>query len=207
MRMVPPLAKTIEEKTNDQAEADRALLATAQRDPTAFSALYRRHLNRVYRYFRYRVGNEEDAQDLTTQAFMAALESLQSYRNEGTVAAWLLGIARHKLIDWQRKAPHTVSLDVAITVPDETQVPDAQVAHHLARETLEQALLTLAPERAEAIALRYFGDLTNREVAAVMGKNEAAVKMLIHRGLQDLRLRCASQFEHAYAFIKEEQSA
>ncbi|MCB0065335.1 MAG: RNA polymerase sigma factor [Caldilineaceae bacterium] len=199
------LGQTVTNLDADAVEHDRGLMAAAQRDPTAFSALYRRHLNRVYRYFRYRVGNEEDAQDLTTQTFMAALESLQSYRSEGTVAAWLLGIAHHKFVDWQRKMQPTVSLDAAVTVPDVTQLPDEQVAHHLDRETLEQTLLTLAPERAEAIALRYFGDLSNREVAALMGKNEAAVKMLIHRGLQDLRLRCAPQFESAYAFTKEEQ--
>lgn len=174
-------------------DEDRALLRAAQRDPTAFTAIYRRHLDRVYRYFRYRVGRAEDAQDLTTQTFMAALESLASYGGKGTVAAWLLGIAHHKLIDWRRKTEATVPLSAAVELPDEHLRPEDQVVHQMERQALEEALLILAPERAEAIALRYFGELSNREVATIMGKNEAAVKMLIHRGLQDLRTRYRSQ--------------
>lgn len=178
--------------TNGQTKTDedRALMAAAQRDPTAFTVLYRRHLDRVYRYLRYRVGNEQDAQDLTMQTFLAALENLASYRNEGTVLAWLLGIAHHKLIDWRRKEQYrTEPLAWAEILPDPTSQPEAQVTQQLTREALEQALLMLAPERGEAIALRYFGELTNREVAAIMGKQESAVKMLVHRGLQDLRSR------------------
>jgi RNA polymerase sigma-70 factor (ECF subfamily) len=53
----------------------------------------------------------------------------------------------------------------------------------------------LTPERAEAIALRFFGELSNAEVAAVMGKQEAAVKMLVHRGLQELRGRLGANKE------------
>jgi RNA polymerase sigma-70 factor (ECF subfamily) len=184
---------TVVDSNLSPPDEDRALLLAAQRDPTAFTAIYRRHLDRVYRYFRYRVGNDEDAQDLTTQTFMAALESLASYAGKGSVAAWLLGIAHHKLVDWLRKTAVTVPLAAAVELPDDHLLPEDQVVRHLERQALEEALLILAPERAEAIALRYFGDLSNREVAATMGKNEAAVKMLIHRGLQDLRLRYSQQ--------------
>lgn len=184
-------AQTVGQSTTDE---DRELMVAAQRDPKAFGALYRQHLDRVYRYLRYRVGNEEDAQDLTTQTFMAALESLQGYRGDGTVAAWLLGIAHHKLVDWRRGRREWVSLASAVDVVDTTDSPEQQATLASERQTLKQALCQLPPERAEAIALRYFGELTNREVAAVMGKEEAAVKMLIHRGLTDLRTRCGNRF-------------
>ncbi len=174
-------------------DEDQPLMTAAQNDPKAFGALYRRHLDRVYRYLRYRVGNEQDAQDLTTQTFMAALESLQSYRGEGTVIAWLLGIAYHKLVDWQRKERVTAPMAAALAVPDAALRPEDLVVQQVERQGLEEALLLLAPERAEAIALRYFGELTNGEVATIMGKNEAAVKMLIHRGLADLRMRYRPQ--------------
>lgn len=172
-------------------EDDQALMAQARRDPTVFTTLYRRHLDRVYRYLRYRVPTEEDAQDLTTQTFMAALESLSSYRGTGTVAAWLLGIAHHKLIDWRRTIRSTVPLETALSISDPQQAPDQAVLQMLEDQALIDALLQLNPERAEAITLRYFGELSNREVATIMGKNEAAVKMLVHRGLAELRVRCA----------------
>lgn len=183
-------------------EDDRLLMAAAQRDPLEFTALYRRHIDRVYRYLRYRVGNEQDAQDLTTQTFMAALESLQSYRGQGTVIAWLLGIAYHKLVDWQRKERVTAPLAAALTIPDAALRPEDLVIQQVERQGLEQALLLLAPERAEALALRYFGELTNGEVAKIMGKNEAAVKMLIHRGLEDLRMRYRLQRQRAVEEVR-----
>lgn len=184
-------AQVVGQSTTDE---DRELMAAAQRDPQAFGALYRRHLDRVYRYLRYRVGNDQDAQDLTTQTFMAALESLQRYRGEGTVAAWLLGIAHHKLVDWRRRRRDWAPLASAADIVDTANSPEAQATLAGERQTLQEALLQLSPERAEAIALRYFSELTNREVAAVMGKEEAAVKMLIHRGLADLRTRCGNLF-------------
>jgi len=183
-------------------EDDRAVMAQARRDPTAFAALYHRHLARVYRYLRYRVRSEEDAQDLTTQTFMAALESLQSYRGTGTVAAWLLGIAHHKLVDWQRKILPTVPLIEAVAIPDRQMLPEEQALQILEQQSLAEAILHLTPDRAEAITLRYFGELSNREVAEIMGKNEAAIKMLIHRGLQELRIRCV-QFDR----VREREEA
>ncbi|MEZ4673633.1 MAG: RNA polymerase sigma factor [Caldilineaceae bacterium] len=183
--------QAVGQSTTDE---DQELMAEAQRNPKAFSALYRRHLDRVYRYFRYRVGNEQDAQDLTTQTFMAALESIKSYRGTGTVAAWLLGIAHHKLVDWRRATRDWAPLTTAAEVVDTADSPEIQATWASDRQALEQALLRLSPDRAEAIALRYFGELTNREVAMVMGKEEAAVKMLIHRGLADLRTRCGNLF-------------
>jgi RNA polymerase sigma-70 factor (ECF subfamily) len=74
-------------------------------------------------------------------------------------------------------------------------LPDEVLFQQWQRATLEQALHTLTPERAEAIALRFFGELSNAEVATVMEKQEAAVKMLIHRGLQELRGRLGANKE------------
>lgn len=170
-------------------EEDRALAKRAVYDRGAFAELYRRHVDRVYRYCRFRVHHEQDAQDLTAQTFMTALEQIGHYRGEGTVAAWLLGIAYHKSIDLLRATPSLTGLEMAdgLSAPDPQ--PEALLAQAIQRSDLEQALRTIAPERAEALSLRFFGELSNREVAAVMQKSEDAVKMLIHRGIQELRVR------------------
>lgn len=176
-------------------ESDRALARRAGQDRAAFTLLYQRYVKRVYAYLYSRVGNVQDAQDLTTITFMAALEQIKHYRGEGSLAAWLLGIAYHKSVDLHRQAKTSVPLAAADTLADPTLSPDAVVFRQLQREDLEWALHSLTPERAEAIALRFFGELSNAEVAAVMGKQEAAVKMLIHRGLQDLRMRLGTREE------------
>lgn len=176
-------------------ESDRALALRAGQDRAAFTLLYQRYVKRVYAYLYSRVGNVQDAQDLTTITFMAALEQIKHYRGEGSLAAWLLGIAYHKSVDLHRQAKISVPLAAADTLVDPTLLPDAVVFRQLQREELVGAIYSLTPERAEAIALRFFGELSNAEVAAVMGKQDAAVKMLIHRGLQDLRMRLDTREE------------
>lgn len=184
-----------EKRTDEQLadRGDRALGLAAGHDSAAFTQLYQRYVNRVYAYLYSRVGNVEDAQDLTTITFMAALEQIKQYRGEGSVAAWLLGIAYHKSVDLHRRHRATIPLTAAETVIDPLPAPEEMLLQQVQREALEQALHSLTPERAEVIALRFFGELSNTEVAAIVGKNEAAVKMLIHRGLQELRMRLGTR--------------
>ena len=68
----------------------------ARANAEAFGELYRRHVTRVYRYHMAHTGNVKDAEDLTSQTFMAALEGIRSFRGSGSFAAWLLGIAARK---------------------------------------------------------------------------------------------------------------
>jgi RNA polymerase sigma factor (sigma-70 family) len=169
--------------------SEQASVRRAQEDPSAFSDLYRQHVKPVYRYILARVSNVSDAQDLTSQTFLTALESLSNYRGQGAFGAWLMGIARHKVMDHYRQVlPHPeYGLEDADDVMDEEARPDEAVSHRLQLERVRAKLDVIAPERAEAIRLRIFGNLSVPEVAHAMGKQEPAVRMLIHRGLRDLQ--------------------
>jgi RNA polymerase sigma-70 factor (ECF subfamily) len=166
---------------------DQELVQLARGQPTAFTLLYRRHVARVYRYLLWRVGHVHDAQDLTTLTFMAALEQFTHYRGQGPFSSWLLGIARHKASDHLRRRPADTSLEVVADLATTDPAPDEVAVEHFQRDEILHALHRLTPERAEAISLRFFAELTTAETAVVMGKDEAAVKMLVHRGVQDLR--------------------
>lgn len=169
-----------------QAE-DQVLVRRAQKDLSLFSDLYQRYAQQVYRYLLVRVGNVDDAQDLTSQTFLVAMESLHKYRGEGNFAAWLLGIARHKTVDqYRRRKPETV-LDTAISLPDDHDPPDDIVDRKLEIEQVASKLQALAPDRAEALSLRLFAGLEVAEIAQIMERNEAAVRMLVFRGLKDLQ--------------------
>ncbi|MBV7333457.1 RNA polymerase sigma factor [Chloroflexi bacterium TSY] len=180
---------------------DQELAQSAKQDEAAFTELYRRHVDRVYRFCLLRVGNVEDAQDLTGQTFMAVLESIGRYRPSGSFAAWLLRIARNKTVDHLRKKKNLLPLEpVWWTQPSNEILEDsleARVSKQMEQERLVRALHSLSPERADALYLRFFGELSNGEVAQVMEKSEAAVKMLIHRGIQDLRERLMPMLELA----------
>ena len=175
----------------EQDAAERDLARHAVTDIEAFAELYRRHLTRVYRYHIAHVGNPRDAEDLTSQTFMAALEGIRSFRGTGSFAAWIMGIASKKRLMFFRTkgSKLEVPLDVALHYPSPVMATDQAAAQRLQLETISRALRKLSPDRAEALILTYFGGLSNAEVGRVLNKSEAAVKMLISRGLQDLRER------------------
>ena len=172
-------------------ENDARLVTAARQNRSAFVALYRRYLPRVYRYVYRRVGNQQDAEDLTASVFIEALESLEDYREQGSFAGWLFTIAHHRVADHHRRQREGVSLEeVATALSDPGSGPEAQVLQQDRLERVAQALDELTADRQEALALRFFGELSNKEVAQVMGKSEAAVKMLVYRALRQLRRRC-----------------
>lgn len=166
---------------------DEALAGESSASPAAFGELYRRHFGRVYRYHLAHTSSEADAQDLTAQTFLAALEGVAGFRGSGSFAAWLMGIARRKVAQFYRSRRPQAPLEELAQLPDPALSPEAAAGQHLQFERVSKALLALSPERAEAIQLCIFGDLTAGQAAQVMRKSEAAVKMLVFRGLRDLR--------------------
>jgi RNA polymerase sigma-70 factor (ECF subfamily) len=166
---------------------DAALVRRAQQDLQQFTELYERHVARVYRYLLARVGHVADAQDLTSQTFIAAMENLDKYKGQRPFLAWLFGIARNKATDMYRQQRPDSDIETAVAIPDSDEHPDDIVHQRLSFEWVVRKLQTIAPERAEAISLRLIAGLEVAEVAELMGKNEAAVRMLLHRGLRDLQ--------------------
>lgn len=177
------------------AAAEQLLVRQAKSNPNQFAELYRRHVQRVYRYLLARVGLVEDAQDLTSQTFLTAWENLSTYRGDGAFGAWLLSIARHKVADHYRRRKVEEALDELENRQDAGTPLDDSLTHKLQIEQLTRKLQTLAPDRAEALRLRIFGELSVAEIAPLMQKNEAAVRMLIHRGLKDLQQQLNFQLE------------
>ena len=87
------------------------LAQRARTDGDAFAELYCRHVPRVYRYHMVHTGNIKDAEDLTSQTFIAAMEGIRSFRGDGSFAAWIMGIAvRKKALFFRRRKPE-VPLD------------------------------------------------------------------------------------------------
>ena len=83
-------------QTHYPALDDARLADQAHADPEAFAELYRRHVRSIYRYHLAHTGNVRDAEDLTSQTFMAALEGIRSYRRTAPYITWLIGIAVRK---------------------------------------------------------------------------------------------------------------
>jgi RNA polymerase sigma-70 factor, ECF subfamily len=171
-----------QEPSRDEMD-ENLLVSRAVKDPRAFDDLYRRYVDRVYVYHLARTNSREEAEDLTSQTFLAALEGISGFRRQGSFAAWLFSIARRKLVDHYR-LPKNVPLELA-----ESSINNLEEAidHRLTMQQISQALLSLAPDRMEALLLRVFGQLSAMEAGIVLSKSEGAVRTLVYRALQDLR--------------------
>jgi RNA polymerase sigma-70 factor (ECF subfamily) len=168
------------------------LVRAAQREPTEFAALYRLYLERVYRYLRARVRDDELAADLTQQVFVKALQSLPGYQERGLpFAAWLFRIARNQVVDEGRRRRDIVALDLLPELASAGGWDNPEQAS-LRREALDR-LRTLVGELSlderELLALRFAARLSSREIATVVGKREEAVKRRLTRLLRTLKDR------------------
>jgi RNA polymerase sigma-70 factor (ECF subfamily) len=177
---------------------DVRLAEQARTDPHAFAELYRRHVASVYRYHRAHTDNNRDAEDLTSQTFMAALEGIHSYRGTGPYIAWLIGIASRLRARFFRGIRFEVPLDAAVHLPAASLPTDTAAAQRIQMDQILAALRTISKDRAEALILCFICELSPAEAGLVLGKKDTAVRMLISRGLQDLRTRTSLALEVDY---------
>ena len=152
-----------------------------------WDALYAEHLPRVYNFFRYRVRNPADAEDLTSETFEKAWRARDGYRGDrGAFGAWLFTIARNLAVDHYRARRTTVPLDeapepVSLTTPEELSEKFSEA------ERLRRLLEQLPDREREVIAWKYGADLSNREIARVVGLTHSNVGTILHRTIAQLR--------------------
>jgi RNA polymerase sigma-70 factor (ECF subfamily) len=180
-----------------QTMDEPALVRAAQTDARAFAAIYDRYVQRVYRYCYYRTSSAPDAEDLTAQIFLAALEALPRYRQDGHFAAWLFSIARRRVADFHRHPPHmhaAQSLDESTLLPIHTDLAmDVETSQR--RERLLKLVQALAEEERELIHLRYVAELSFAEMAEALTRNEEAVKKRLYRLLARLKQELEADHE------------
>jgi RNA polymerase sigma-70 factor (ECF subfamily) len=183
-QLLAPRAATIE--PDDAGLDDDALVAAAQRDPRAFAPLYARYADPVYRYCWRRLGDPDAAADATSLVFTKALAALPRYR-AGSFRSWLFSIAHNTIVDGARAARPATPLDAAFDPVDPAPGPeDLAVAGDAGRQV--RALLgSLSPDQRHVVELRLAG-LTDREIAAALGRNLPAVRMLQTRAVARLRM-------------------
>lgn len=160
-------------------------------DAQAFDRLYDLYARPIYRYLYHRVGDREIAEDLTGEVFLRLMENIHSYRigprdQKAIFSAWFYRIAHNLMIDYlRRQARHTEMIPE--THPTGDDHPLAVMEQGLAQARLQAALQTLTPDQQDVVILRFFDELSNAEVARIMGRTEGAIKALQHRALTALQ--------------------
>ena len=181
-----------------EEESDTALVARAKEDPEAFGVLYERYMGRIYSYIYYRTGNHHDAEDLTAHTFHRALQHVAHYVDRGLpFSAWLYRIAHNLVANWHRdnSRRQVVSIDDLILSGSKREDPVAAAEEKERQNTLLRAIRKLPPERQELLILKFTEQMSNAEIARVMGRTEGAIKSLYHRTLVALREELQGVFE------------
>lgn len=143
-------------------------------------------LPKLYNYFRYRLGDEAVAQDLTSTVLEKSWLKRHRYRQDRSAfSVWLFAIARNEVVGYLRKRHLTTPLSSVEKAPDGTA---EEVLEHFQDLQLLSHLLGDLPDRErELISLKYGADLNNREIAMIMGLSESNIGTILSRTLQKLR--------------------
>ena len=157
-------------------------------DRAAFAELYDTHCDAVYRYILYRVREPADAEDLCSEVFTRAFANIHRYRWQGkSFLAWLYTIARNAVTDRRRRDRPTVDLDDAYGVAEEGPTAHDRAVRGEQVDALRGAVKHLTTEQQEVLVLRFIENMSSRQVAQVLGKNEGAIRALQFRALGRLR--------------------
>jgi RNA polymerase sigma-70 factor (ECF subfamily) len=146
-------------------------------------------LPRVYGYVFSRCGQRALAEDLTAETFLAAVDAVRRTDPPAVSTAWLVGVARHKLVDhWRRQAREERGLNALGSPDPQSEDPwDERLDALRARDVL----VTLAPHHRAALTLRYLDDLSVPEVAALLQRTVHATEALL--------VRARTAFRRSYA--------
>lgn len=148
--------------------------------------IYHLYVKRVYGYIYHRVGNVHEAEDLTAQVFMAAWEVLPRYQEKGIFGAWLFGIARNKVANFYRQRRPELHLERADQRAGDCCDPLTHLEQNEHLKQLSSLIEEFGQEEQELLRLRFAADLSYREIGAILGKSEAALKMKVKRLLRNL---------------------
>ncbi len=181
--------------SNEQCMADdRDLTKKAKRDPHAFEELYRRHVQSIYKYFYNRTWNQAEAEDLTEQTFIAALEGIQQYCENGLFLAWLFSIARRKAADHFRGKSSQVSLEIPEDIPVNSDFLNDMIQSER-RKVIADIFRTLPESEKELIRLRYVADLSFATIGRLLHRNEDAVKKATYRIIGRMKIQLEEKYE------------
>jgi RNA polymerase sigma-70 factor, ECF subfamily len=198
----PPQTRPESQEPSDAELVRRAKVG----ELSAFETLASRHERRIYTVARRITGNESD---VTQQAFLSAIEGLESFREEAAFATWLQRIATHAALKVlrKRKGLPTVSLDAATepqegydTVPhpeyiaDWRESPEKLVGRNETGRLIDEALGELDEKHRAIFLLRDVEGLSVKETAEALGISEANVKVRLLRARLQLRERLTQAF-------------
>ena len=172
-------------KNQEQTISD-LVHAAKQEDQHAFRQLLDLHWNELYGFMIKRTENENDAEDLCLQAFSKAFDKIETYNDDFTFSTWLTSIAKNLHVDLIRREKTRLHQskdvdEVGRDVIDETLGPEDQLIRSQNLDKLLQQIQSLKPIYQEVIQLRFFQELSHKEMATQLRLSLSNVKVRLLR--------------------------
>lgn len=182
---------------------ERILIARAvSRDQEAFSELYVTYYDAVLRCVRRVIGNNPEAQDLTSEVFLRAWKAIDHYEDRGTsILTWLCTIAKRLSINYLEKR-QDVALEEVEDQANRGEGPEDVAERKWVAQTLRLAIGELPDTQRDVITKRFFQYLTYGEIASSLGKAPGAVRVINHRALRSLWSSISSRDELYFASMR-----
>jgi len=156
--------------------------------------LYERHRTPLFSFFVRLTGNAQAGEDLVHDVFLRMLKYRHTFETGNRFTTWMYQVARNAHFDSWRRRQHEVSLDAqemedreALLSPDPT--PDVKLRHDQEVKLLQKALAGLPVESREVLVLSRFQNLKYEQIAGILDCGVGAVKMRVHRALEELRVK------------------
>ena len=180
--------------TNEQEQA--YIRRVLHGDANAFEPLVREHEKNVYNLALRTLGNAQDAEDVTQEAFLKAYRSLASFRGESKFSVWLYRIVTNLCLDalraGKRRAAQSLTVesengeDEELSVPDERFSPEHLLDRKLTREAVQRGLGQLSDEARQILLLREIQGMSYDEIAETLSLDLGTVKSRIFRARKRL---------------------
>lgn len=175
---------------NERADEIEALVKKAQKgDRDSFAEIYDILVDPIYRYIYYRV-KDDDAEDLVETVFLRVWENLKQYRpRKKKFSSWVFRIAHNLVVDYYRSSQNESTEELSEHLPDQNRQhnPIRNTQNALSREVLKEAISKLRKPYREIIIHKFINELSNKELAEVMGKSEGSLRIMQFRALKALR--------------------
>lgn len=170
------------------------MAAVQANQPGAFEALYARYRIRLYNFIRRFVGNQSSTEDIFQETFLRVYRERHRYEPRVAVSTWLYTIARnlclHEIEKQSRRQPAPANAgDVATVQTSPTEDPLSRLEAAETADRIARAVALLPPGEREVLILARYEGLPPRQIAAIVGKSEGAVRVALSRALTTLRQR------------------
>lgn len=167
-------------------QTENELIKLAQTgDRSAFAKLYDFYMRKIYDFVYYKTMQKEQTEDIVSQVFLKAWKNINSYQ-QNSFSAWLYTIARNTVIDFYRQDKNNRNIDDFWDLASNDDLL-AKVNNSLQLQKIKKLMINLKSEERDIIIMRFWLDLSFKEIAERLSKNEGAIKMSLKRTLDKIK--------------------